>query len=174
MINRKINLNHISSIVDPEGRYVIINISIHNIKLCIASIYGPNIDDPSFFHTFFASLAAHSDTALLIGGDFNLVCNPDQDRLSTAGSYRSWQSTDVLKQYMSDFGLCDAWRSHHPTVKEYSFFSPVHRSHSRLDYFLTSSSIMTNISDTQIHPITISDHAPVTLSMTTKNNQTAY
>ena len=30
LINRKINLNHISSTVDPEGRYVIINISIHN------------------------------------------------------------------------------------------------------------------------------------------------
>uniref|UniRef100_A0AAR2JRJ2 Reverse transcriptase domain-containing protein n=1 Tax=Pygocentrus nattereri TaxID=42514 RepID=A0AAR2JRJ2_PYGNA len=168
LINKRINFSIRNTMSDPEGRFIILSLSIQNIDLCIASIYGPNVDDPSFFHTFFTSLADHSDTTLVIGGDFNLVLNAEIDRLSTAVSQRNWQSADILKQYMKDFGLCDAWRSHHPTLRDYSFFSQVHHSHSCLDYFLVSSSMMTEITDTQIHPITISDHAAVSMSLTQK------
>ena len=168
LIGKKVHFTCNSTISDSEGRFIIINISTQNTELCIANIYGPNVDDPSFFHSFFTALSAYSDTTLIVGGDFNLVLNPEIDRLSRAGSYRNWQSADIIKQYMSDFGLCDAWRSCHPMLKEYTFFSPVHHSYSRLDYFLTSNSTMMEISDTQIHPITISDHAPVTLTITKK------
>lgn len=37
-----------NAIVDPNGRFIIMNISTHNIGLCITSIYGLNVDDPSF------------------------------------------------------------------------------------------------------------------------------
>ncbi len=69
---------------------------------------------------------------------------------------------------MTEFGLCDAWRSCHPTLREYTFFSPVHHSYYRLDFFLVSNSIMMDVRDTQIHPITISDHAPVSISLARK------
>ena len=167
--SRKVNFTVNNTVIDPEGRFLIVNLSIQNMNLCIASTYGPNVDDPSFFHSFFTSLSDHSDNTLIIGGDFNMVSDSGVDRLSTAGSQRNWQSTNIVKQYMNDFGLCDAWRSHHPTLREYTFFSPVHHSHSRIDSFLVSSSLMSDISDTKIHPITISDHAPV--SITLKNNR---
>ncbi len=64
---------------------------------------------------------------------------------------------------MRDFGLGDGWRLQHPTDKEYTYYSPVHHSYSRIDFFLTSNSIIPNISEYKIHPISISDHAPVTL-----------
>lgn len=72
----------------------------------------------------------------------------------------------ILKQYMSDFALCNVRRCNHPTLSEYTYFSPVHRSNSRQDYFLTSCSTLPDISDTQIHPITISNHIPVFICMT--------
>lgn len=50
------------------------------------------------------------------------------------------------------------------------YFSPVHHSCSRIDYFLVSSSFMASISDTQIYPIAISDHAPVSLSVINRNS----
>uniref|UniRef100_A0A672F570 Reverse transcriptase domain-containing protein n=1 Tax=Salarias fasciatus TaxID=181472 RepID=A0A672F570_SALFA len=62
---------------------------------------------------------------------------------------------------MRDFGLGDSWRLQHPTAKEFSFFSPVHHSYSRIDFFLTSNSMIPNISEHCIHSIIISDHAPV-------------
>ncbi len=87
------------------------------------------------------------------------------DRLSTAGTQRNWESTNIVKQYMSDYGLCDAWRSLHTNSREFTFFSHVHHSYSRLDYFLVSSSLLSDISDTEIHPIAVSDHAAVSLTL---------
>lgn len=65
---------------------------------------------------------------------------------------------------MSDFGLGDGWRLQHPLAREYTFYSNVHQTYSRLDFFLTSNSILPNILETKIHPIIISDHSPVTLT----------
>lgn len=134
-----------SADVHTDGRYMIINISVENANFCIASIFGPNVDDPSFFHAFFALLSAHSNTTLIIGGDFNLIYSPELDRSSSTGNHRDTQAAGILKQYKSDFGLCDAWRSYHPTLREYTYFSPVHHSYSQIDYFFTSSSILVDI-----------------------------
>ncbi len=41
-------------------------------------------------------------------------------------------------------------------------------SYSRLDYFLVSSSLLSDISDTEIHPIAVSDHAAVSLTLVNK------
>ncbi len=123
---------------------------------------------PSFFHGFFTALSEHLDCALVIGGDLNFGLNKEMDRLSTAGTQRNWESTNIVKQYMSDYGLCDAWCSFHPNRKEYTFFSHVHHSYSRLDYFLVSSSLLSDISDTEINHIAVSDHAAVSLTLVNK------
>jgi len=41
---------------------------------------------------------------------------------------KTWHSTEIIKQYMTDFGLGDNWRQKNPTTKEYTYFSPVHKS----------------------------------------------
>ncbi len=97
----------------------------------------------------------------LIGGDFNTIIDPSLDR--STRNKRHWQSTDTIVQFMRDFGLGNGWRLQHPTDREYTYYSPVHHSYSRIDFVLTSNSIIPNISGYKIHPISISDHAPVTL-----------
>ena len=99
---------------------------------------------------------------IIIGGDFNTIINPTLDKSNRTTTNHTWQSTDTIKQFMSDLGLGDGWRLQHPSSREYSFYSPVHHSYSRIDLFLTSNSIISQISDSKIHPIIISDHAPVT------------
>lgn len=168
LIKKRLNFIINSTISDPNGRYIIINTNIDNKDYCIASIYGPNVDDPSFYHAFFLPLSAHVNTTLIVGGDFNLVLDSDIDRSNTSASQRHSLAADTLKQYMSDFGLSDPWRSNHPTHREYTFFSSVHHSYSRLDYFITSNSLLADIREAQIHSITISDHAPASICISTK------
>lgn len=50
MINKQLNFS-CDAIIDPCGRFMKVNISLYNIVFFIASIYGPNVDDPSFSHT---------------------------------------------------------------------------------------------------------------------------
>lgn len=171
LIHKNISFINNNTITDPEGRFIIINITIHNTPTTIACIYGPNKDDSSFFHTFFTSLSNLSDSPIIIGGDFNTVLNPSLDRSNNSNSTRNCQSIETIKQFMSDFGLGDGWRLKHPTDREYSFFSPVHHSYSRIDFFLTSNSIISKISDVLIHPIAISDHAPVSLTWNTNHSR---
>jgi len=94
-----------------------------------------------------------------------MILHSGVDRLSTTGSEQNWQSTKTVKQDISDFGLCDAWRFHHPNFRDYTLFTPVHHSYSRLGNFLVSSSLMRDISETKIYPITISNHAPVSITL---------
>ena len=68
---------------------------------------------------------------------------------------------------MVDYGLGDCWRVRNPSSKDYSFFSPVHQSSSRIDFFLVSNSLIQHISENNIHSIIISDHAPVSLNLAT-------
>lgn len=100
-MNRRINftISNVRQCTDPEGRFMIMNLSVQNLDLCTASLYGPNVDDPSFFHTVFTSLSTDSDTKFTIG-DFTLVFNLENDRLSAAVSQMNWRPTDSLKKYM--------------------------------------------------------------------------
>lgn len=142
LINKRIRFTHNTTITDPEGRFIIINISINNNPITIVCIYGPNSDDSSFFHNLFSSISNLSFCPVIIGGDFNTVINPSLDKSKTPRKH--WQSTKTIEQFMSDFGLGDGWRLQHPTTREYTYYSSVHQTYSRIDFFLTSNSIIPN------------------------------
>ena len=129
-------------------------------------MYGPNNDDPSFFHNIFSILSNSNN--LITAGDFNTIINPTIDRSSTSGNLRNWHSTDTIKQYKEDYGLGDSWRMRESSLREYSYFSTVHQCSSRIDLFVISNSLIPKISDNKIHSIVISDHAAVSLSINTQ------
>ena len=171
LVHKNVQLIHKKTISDTQGRYIIIQITINNKDITIANIYGPNTDDPAFYHDLFTILSDFSNSPLVIGGDFNTVLNLEQDRLNS--NAKIWRTTKMLQQYMEDFGLGDIWRLQHPSVKEYTYFSQVHHSFSRIDLFLASNSIIQHISQSTIHPIVISDHAPITFSFKDIEKKTA-
>lgn len=135
LIRRNLSVTINKTIADTEGRYIIINSTINNNNITIANIYGPNIDDENFFHTFFSILLEFTQSAVIIGGDFNTVINPILDKSNTSNQMKTWHSTEIIKQYMTDFGLGDNWRQKNPTTRDYTYFSPVHKSYSRIDFF---------------------------------------
>ncbi|MGL4338286.1 MAG: hypothetical protein ACRCST_15485 [Turicibacter sp.] len=61
--------------------------------------------------------------------------------------------------------IVDIWRLHHPADREYSFFSHVHKSYSRIDLFFIDSKLLSKVSTSKYHNILISDHSAVTVSL---------
>ncbi|KAJ1140362.1 hypothetical protein NDU88_006717, partial [Pleurodeles waltl] len=76
------------------------------------------------------------------GGDMNCVPQIDMDRSHTPITASPiTKNSQMLRQWISDRRLTDTWRHLHPRDQEYSYYSPVHLPHTRIDLILTSQDI---------------------------------
>ena len=53
--------------------------SIENNRLTLASIYGPNSDNPAFYQTISSKMNEIGNETIIWCGDFNMVLNPEID-----------------------------------------------------------------------------------------------
>lgn len=69
--------------------------------------------------------------------------------------------------------LCEdldfVWRAQHPTDKEYSYFSEVHKCYTRKDYFFTPKTLLQSIINSSIGNVIVSNHAAVFVQFDLKN-----
>lgn len=87
----------------------------------------------------------------ILCGDFNAVPNRDLD---VSGQTKHSRNRLTLQDFISSSGLYDMWRCH---------FSSVHHTYSRIDLFLVDKFILQQISKCELHCITWSDHAPISV-----------
>lgn len=64
---------------------------------------------------------------------------------------------------IEELGLVDIWRSRHPRDRDFTYMSQVHGTYSRIDFSAISKIDSYRATESKIEPITISDHAPITL-----------
>lgn len=149
---------------DKGGRWIIVIGSIGGIVLTIMNIYAPNEDNPGFFKELAQILAGNSKGIIILGGDFNCVLNRYMDKFPFEQKYQVLKSI-ALKNMLEELGLVDVWRVKNPKVRDYTHFSRVHKSHSRIDFFFVSKQEVHRVLDCHIEPQTISDHGPVLMSL---------
>lgn len=151
-------------IIDPNGRFVLISGYVNASLITLLNIYGPNSDDPTFFRNVFELLPEDRSSNIFIGGDFNCYLDSSLDR-SSSKSPPTINSVQTLNNLIKSRNMVDIWRIQHPNKKEYSFYSHVHQSYTRIDYFIVEAGSIPNISNTNYHSMLISDHSPVTLQL---------
>lgn len=162
LIHKSVPFSATKTISDPYGRYVIVVGRIHNTPLILANVYGPNWDNDAFFRKFLFSLPDLDSHRLIIGGDFNCCLDPILYRSSPTAIPLS-KSGKIIKIFLEQYALSDPWRLLNPNERKYSFFSPVHQTYSRIDYFIIDKKCMPSVHSCSYGSITISDHAPVIL-----------
>ncbi|KAJ1188612.1 hypothetical protein NDU88_005371, partial [Pleurodeles waltl] len=89
----------------------------------------------AFLRQSLPPLLQSPDGAVLLGGDFNLVMDGDLDR-SGQRYGQTGSLSDAGRQWLSECGLVDVWRSAHPSLRDYSFYSSATKTYARLDLFL--------------------------------------
>ena len=129
---------------DSTGRYVIVVGRLYNTPVILANVYAPHWDDNSFFINFFAHIPNMDTHYLILGGDMNCTLSPTLDRSSSRTASKS-SAASQLQLFLHTNGIVDAWRFQNPTARNYSFFSPVHRTCSRIDYFFLDKSLLSLI-----------------------------
>lgn len=92
----------------------------------------------------FFPLSRFSDIPILVGGDLNVAAQPSvewsKQPLPADGGLAV-----ALEEFQTTTCTRDIWRCINKDAREYTFYSKVHNSYSRIDYLLLSSQMVENV-----------------------------
>uniref|UniRef100_A0A3P9H232 Reverse transcriptase domain-containing protein n=1 Tax=Oryzias latipes TaxID=8090 RepID=A0A3P9H232_ORYLA len=164
LINKNVPFDMSSVETDSSGRYVIVTGRLLNTPVVLVNVYAPHWEDSSFFPNFFPKIPNMNTHHLIFGGDMNCVLSPSLDRSSSRPAPLT-SSALQLQCFLSTNGVIDIWRFLNPTSKHYSFFSPVHRTYSRIDNIFIDKRLLSLVRKCEYQAIVISDHAPLLMTL---------
>ena len=168
LLNKKLSNNVLEVRRDCNGRYILCKLQIGEYTYCITNIYAPNEDTPSFFTDIFNQVRELDCIFQIVGGDFNVVLNPELDR--SMNRIYNGNSRDILLKEIESNNWIDPWRDKNPEKKVFSWMRGLNRNEwSRIDYFLISGNIYNNCNNIEIMPSLVSDHCMVVLEIVVNN-----
>lgn len=96
----------------------------------------------AFSLLFFSSLPSLDSHHLILGGggDFNCSLNPALDRSSSKSASVS-KTALAIKSFLDSCAISDPWHFLFPSTRQYSFFSHVHHTYSRIEYLFLDNKI---------------------------------
>lgn len=147
-------------LADPDGRFLFIKGKLFNMECTLANIYSPNRDPDRFLRKTLRKLSEFKEGKLIVAGDLNMCIDP---RVDTTGSLPrlSAPRQNRIRKLLLEHQLVDVWRIRHPEARDYTFYSSVHGTFSRIDYVLIEHQLLPSLKETEIKTISFSDHAPV-------------
>ena len=109
------------SIVDSNGRFIILKASISGDPTLLVNIYAPNRDNElvTFYRSLLQTIVTNNLDEIenfIVGVDFNCPLNPVVDK--RGGSLIPRQSViSTIEQLQSELDLHDIWRIKNPTIR---------------------------------------------------------
>ena len=161
LISDKIDFKIKTIARDKEGHYIMIKGSIQEEDITTVNIYTPNIETPQYIRQMLTVIKGEINSNTIIVGDFNPPLTP-MDR-----SYKMKinKETQALNDTLDKMGLIDIYRTFHPKVAEYTFFSSAHGTFSRIDHILGHQSSLGKFKKTEIIVSIFCNHSAVRLEI---------
>jgi len=155
---------------DPEGRYIIVDISCLEDTYILINVYAPTQnsekDQITFIKTIQDILAIHEGKHIIIGGDFNVVLDPNNDKKGgNIDQSHTFNYRTTLKALVECYELCDIWRLNNDNKRMFTWHCKKKKIYCRLDYWLVSEHLTNLIYETDIIPSVLSDHSIVKISI---------
>ena len=117
---------------DKEGHYIMIKGSIQEEDITIINIYAPNIGAAQYVRQMLTSMKGEIISKTIIVGDFNTPLTP----MNRSTKQKISKKTQTLNDTMNQLDLIDIYRTFHPKTMNFTFFSSVHGTFSRIDHIL--------------------------------------
>lgn len=149
---------------DAHGNYLLADISVQNNRITLASVYGPNNDNPQFFKSLYEEIDNLGNDSVIICGDFNLVLNPQLDYYNYK-QVNNKKARQFLLNEIESRNLVDPFRVLEPLKCRYTWRRKNPLQQARLDFFLVSEDIQQNINKCDIGISYRSDHSMVILEV---------
>ena len=107
---------------DDKGNLLIVDVEICGQLFIIATLYGPNTDDPYFYIKLQEHIITKDNAPTILCGDRNMVMNFDQDTYSYLRE-NNIKAKKAVQNMINSFDLIDTWRVSHPDQNKYSWVS---------------------------------------------------
>ena len=141
-----------------------IKISIQEEGLTIINIYAPNIGAPQYIGQLLTAVKEKIDSNTMIVGDFNTSVTP----MDKSSKMKINKETEALNDTIDQIDLIDIYRTFHPKTADYTFFSNVHGTFSRIDHIMGHKSSLSKFKKIEIISSIFSDHKAMRLQMNYK------
>lgn len=149
---------------DINGNYLILDVIVEKERFTLVSLYGPNTDSPRFFEQVMALIDDFENQNYILCGDFNLVIDPYLD-------YRNYlhvnnpNARDVVLEQIMERSLIDPFRELYPDLQRYTWRKKNPFKMARLDFFLITENILSNLKNCKVEPSYRSDHSMIILEL---------
>ena len=117
---------------DTEGHYIMIKGSIQEEDITIINIYAPNTGIPQYVRQMLTSMKGEINSNTIIMLNFNILLTP-KDRST---KQKISKETQTLNVTMDQLDLIDIYSTFHSKIMNFTFFSSVHGTFSRIDHIL--------------------------------------
>ena len=138
--------------------------------LRIMNIYAPvkNDEKIEFWEQLILKMEEEGEPKPdLVMGDFNIVENPEIDRLTNRGTTDPAGTREILSTFTTSLNLADGWRRHNQRKRSYTYIG---RTQSRLDRIYAREELIPWCTDWRIeHPTVKTDHQLVSVNITAEN-----
>ena len=115
-----------SKIIDPQGRYVILEAIIVDQKY---TLINKDNDIVNFFEKLRKALKEEhvdADEKVIVGGNFNCSMNPLSDKKGGSSAPRKIAIASI-ECFQEEFDLMDIWRVKNPEIKGFTWFTILHK-----------------------------------------------
>lgn len=147
----------------PNGSFIIVDITMMKKRVTLVNVYGPSgTDSPTYFNKLFDKIENAANENVVVAGDINVALIPKLDTSNYVGQNKPYARKAIYEK-MDLLNLVDVWRETHPTKRQYTWRKFNTNKQGRLDYFLISNILMTNIDEASISAGYRSDHSIVSL-----------
>ena len=151
-----------------DGNKLILDITIQDKRLTLINLYGPNKDKPNFYREVKNDIDNFGNETVVIGADFNLILDFEKDCKHYL-HVNNPRSREAVLDLCAEENLIDIWRECNLEKEQFTWKKVHPFKQARLDFFLISELLFTNITNTQIEPGYRTDHSAITLTIKFQN-----
>ena len=141
--------------------------SVQEEDVAIVAINAPNTGAPQYIRQTLTDRKGEIDRNTITVGNFHTPLTP----MNSSSKHKINKEMQVLNDTLDEMDLTDIFRTFHPNVEEYTFFSSAQGTFSRIDHILGHKSNLNKFKKTETISSIFSNHSAVRLDINYKKKK---